>query len=76
MHQLTAVVCINNALLELFIGDPEANVPSDESGEGGVEALVERKEALVLGRLQRARKRTLVTALGAVHEPVKDNECA
>ena len=60
-------------LLELLVGEPEADVPGDEPGEGGVEALVESGDALVAEGLDGAVEGTPVLARRAVHEPRNRN---
>ena len=65
------VVRLEHDFLELFVGEPEADVPGDEAGEGGVEALVEGKETLPLPRLDGALERAPVMTLGTVHESNK-----
>ena len=71
--ELFSVVGMEDDFLELFVGEPEADVPPDQSGEGGVEALVEREEPFVPGRLHGAGEGSCVAAFGAVHEPVEIN---
>ena len=66
---LGLVIDFEDRLLELFIGEPEADVPGNQPGEGGVEALVEGKETLILPGLDGALHRATILSIRAVHEP-------
>ncbi len=63
-----SVVSEHDSSLELFICDPKADVPANESSEWSVEAFVESLEALVASGLDGARQGTAVSSFCAVHE--------
>ena len=60
-------------LFELLVGEPEANVPGDESREGGVEPLVEGRDPLVAEGVDGAVEGAPIRAGRAVHEPSHEN---
>ena len=71
-HQISVVERVGG-LLELLVGEPEADVPRDEPGEGGVEALVEGSDSFIAERLDGAVEGATVLARRAVHEPRNKN---
>ena len=67
------VVELQRGLLHLLVGEPEADVPSHEPAEAGVETLVEGEEALTAPRLDSAVQGPAVLAGRAVHKPGTNN---
>ena len=66
------IIHCQHSFLELFVGDPKANVPCHQSGKGRVEALVKCKEPFILGRFHRTWHGASVTSIRAVHKPEND----
>ena len=62
------VVKVEDAVLELLVGDPEANVPGHEPCKWCTESFVEGFKSFIAASFDGAGERSTVPALGAVHE--------
>ena len=66
---VVVVVKVENSRLELFVSDPEANVPGHQPSKRCTESLVKGLESLIPTSFEGTGECTTVTALGTVHKP-------
>ena len=70
-HDLVLVVEVSGSELQLFVAEPEDNVPADQPETGGFKAPVECAGSLQSGRLPGTVEDSPVAAPPAVHKSEK-----